>query len=75
MSNLQPVIMDVNPLTGNADQFLNFEKIGTTSDNPPSYFTQAAIYHEAYDYVNPNESYYYSSFIMDNSLKLVKTNS
>ena len=31
--------MDVDPLTGNADKFLNFEKIVTTFDNSPSYFT------------------------------------
>lgn len=31
--------MDANPLTGNADYFLNFEKIGTTQDNPPAFFT------------------------------------
>lgn len=74
MGNSVPIIMEVNPVDGQVTKFLSLEKVGTTTTLMPWYATYGAVSHDLADPID-GKPYYYASFIMDDTLILVKINS
>jgi len=53
---------------------MSLEKIGSTDTTMPWYKTYSAIYHDTND-TDDGQSYYYTSFIMEDTLQMLKINS
>ena len=60
----KPVIMELDPSSGEITKYVSLEMIGTTSDNTPWYATYGGIYHQTQDIYGKGKSYYYVAFIM-----------
>jgi hypothetical protein len=74
MGNSVPIIMQLNPKDGNIINFMSLDKIGATETTMPWYKTFGAIYHDTKD-DDDGQSYYYTSFVMENVLHVLKINS
>jgi hypothetical protein len=53
---------------------MSLDKIGSTDTTMPLFTTYGAIYHDIKD-VDDQKPYYYTSFIMDDVLQILKINS
>lgn len=74
MGNNVPLIIEMSLKDGQIMKFVSLDKMGSTETNQPSYGTYSAIYHDIKDADN-GKSYYYTSFIMDDALQMIKIDS
>jgi hypothetical protein len=71
IGNSQPVTLTMNPSTGAVDKYINLEYYLTSATVVPVYKTFGAAFLDNKD-VYDGKSYYYSAFLMDNKIELVR---
>jgi len=70
----KPVIMEVNLVDGQVESFISLEKVTEDTTSMPLFYTYGAIYHDLED-EDDGLAYYYTSFIMDDYLQILKIDS
>ena len=71
MGNSQPVIMDIEPLTGAINKYISVEYYLTSDTVVPTYKTYGAIYLDVKDSFD-GRSYFYEAFLMDDKIQILR---